>query len=119
MTITINQNTLPYQGVKIYPSYNFKSIITEIDPTFKIQQSTLSSFIPIIRNKETYLIPYNTSIESNISDRYNDSEMHKYELVKDLDFQVKEIEKRYILPDENEQITIYKYEQSKNLNRNI
>ena len=100
----LKPNTLPYPGAKIYPDYEFKS--NNIAGTILSQ---LRSYIPISRDGDLYLIPFETSLESiNTTDCECDC-IFKPALLEDLESHAKEISKRYKLPNENESITIYKY----------
>ena len=107
MIKTIKPNTLPYPGCKIYPDYEFKS--NNIAGTILSQ---LRSYIPISRDGDLYLIPFETSLESvNTTDCECDCIL-KPALLEDLEFHAKEMSKRYKLPNDNEPITIYKYEKN-------
>lgn len=103
MIKTIKPNTIPYPGCKIYPDYDFK--LTYIAGTIL---SELKSYIPISRDGDLYLIPFETSFESD----YECYCISEPALLEDLKFHAKEINKRYKLPNENEPITIYKYEKN-------
>ena len=99
----IKPNTLPYPGRKIYPDYEFKS--NNIAGTILSQ---LRSYIPISRDGDLYLVPFETSLESINTTDIEHNELFKPALLEDLEFHAKEISKRYKLPEENEYIKIYK-----------
>ena len=105
MIKTIKPNTLPFPGCKIYPDYEFKS--NNIAGTVLSQ---LRSYIPISRDGDLYLIPFETSLESiNTTDCECDC-IFKPALLEDLEFHAKQIEKKCIIPSEESPIIIYKYE---------
>ena len=105
MIKTIKPNTLPFPGCKIYPDYEFKS-----NTIAGIVLSQLRSYIPISRDGDLYLIPFETSLESiNTTDCECDC-IFKPTLVEDLEFHAKQIEKNCIIPSEESLITVYKYE---------
>ena len=101
----IKPNTLPYPGCKIYPDYEFKS--NNIAGTILSQ---LRSYIPISRDGDLYLIPFETSLESTNTTDYECNCLFKPTLLEDLEFHAKQIKDKCILPSEESIITIYKYE---------
>lgn len=103
MIKTIKPNTLPYPGCKIYPDYEFKS--NNIAGTILSQ---LKSYIPITRDGDLYLVPFETSFESINTTDIECNELFKPALLEDLEFHAKEISKRYVIQN-NDNLTIYKY----------
>ena len=101
----LKPNTLPYPGCKIYPDYEFKCTSFKISTNKKQVISQLQSWIPITRDHELYLVPFETSLESITDIECN--ELFKPALLEDLEFHAKEISKRYVIQDNN--LTIYKY----------
>ena len=104
----LKPNTLPYPGCKIYPDYEFKCSSSKIDNTKKQVISQLQSWIPITRDHELYLVPFETSLESINTTDIECNELFKPALLEDLEFHAKEIGKRYVIQD-NDNLTIYKY----------
>lgn len=100
----LKPNTLPYPGCKIYPDYSFCKTTLQISPTTSQIIAQLQSWIPISRDGDLYLVPFDTSFEGI----ENTGQNLKSELLIDLEFHVKEINRRYVIQDNN-QITIYKY----------
>ena len=103
MIKTIKPNTLPFSGCKIYPDYEFKS--NNIAGTVLSQ---LRSYIPISRDGDLYLIPFETSLESINTTDIECTKLFKPALLEDLEFHAKKISSRYVIQDNN--LTIYKYE---------
>ena len=99
----LKPNTLPFPGCKIYPDYEFKS--NNIAGTVLSQ---LRSYIPISRDGDLYLIPFETSLESINTTDIECTELFKPALLEDLEFHAKKISSRYVIQDNN--LTIYKYE---------
>lgn len=112
MIKTIKPNTLPYPGCKIYPDYEFKCISSKIDSNKKQVISQLQSWIPISRDGDLYLVPFETSLESINTTDIECNELFKPALLEDLEFHAKEISKRYIIQN-SDNLTIYKYERTK------
>ena len=103
----IKPNTLPYPGAKIYPDYEFKCTSFKIGATKKQVISQLQSWIPITRDNELYLVPFETSLESINTTDIECTELFKPALLEDLEFHAKKISRRYVIQDNN--LTIYKY----------
>jgi len=104
----LKPNTLPYPGCKIYPDYEFKCSSFKISQNQKQVISQLLSWIPITRDHELYLVPFETSLESINTTDIECNELFKPALLEDLEFHAKEISKRYVIQD-NDNLTIYKY----------
>ena len=104
----IKPNTLPYSGCKIYPDYEFKCTSFKVSTNKKQVISQLKSWIPITRDQELYLVPFETSLESINTTDIECNELFKPALLEDLEFHAKEISKRYVIQD-NDNLTIYKY----------
>lgn len=104
----LTPNTLPYPGCKIYPDYEFKCTSSKIDSNKKQVMSQLQSWIPITRDGDLYLVPFETSLESINTTDIECNELFKPALLEDLEFHAKEISKRYVIQD-NDNLTIYKY----------
>lgn len=120
--VKIPKDTLPYKDAKIYPELTISTAIIEDNAglectAYKYRVFLIKTFIPIIRNEITYLLPYIKKWIVNDPELLNNEELPQ-DFLKMTNNDCLLYQDKYIIPEETDTdsmlshgfITLYKYE---------